>query len=149
MPSLGQTEVCGVYRTNFPTYGMFGKTLTLNYDSSAVMKFQGDLMLDYSIGKWSFENKILTITFDSLAHPRQRYKGQSFYEVKRNRLIEILFSKERYEYLKEQVKIHNKTNKEKIKLPQTYRKFLKKFGGIKTLANFLGKQRKQYFEKIK
>jgi len=143
---LGQNKLSGVYQTNFATYGMFGRTLTLNCDSSAVINFRGDLLNDNSFGNWTTDRKILTLTFDSTLHPQQRYKGQFNYKIKRNRLYLVNFTRNQYQELKEKIEEHSKENATDLKLP-SYRNFKKKFG--RTMKNHSGKTGTQYLKKIK
>jgi hypothetical protein len=142
----GQKPLNGIYRTNFPTYGMFGQTLTLKCDSSLVLNFIGDLMNDNSFGKWTRNKKILTLTFDSISYPNQRYKGQLTYRIKRNRFYLITFTKEQYQELKEKVEKYSKDNNTDLKLPG-YKEFKKKYG--RTMKNHSGKMRVQYMKRIK
>src|SRR4030095_3162725 len=124
---LGQKSLSGTYRTNFPTYGMFGQTLTLSCDSTAILNFKGDLLNDTSFGKWASNAKILTLTFDSTLHPHQRYKGQLKYKIKRGRFYLMNFTKEQYQELKEKVEQYNKENNANLQLP-SYNEFTKKYG---------------------
>jgi len=105
--ALGLTIIClllacsnklipGEYHTNFPTYGMFGKTLTLDCDSSAIMNFQGDLMNDNSYGQWKTIEDTLVITFDTLNYPTSRYKNNLSLLIKGKKLLNVPFSKEKY-----------------------------------------------------
>ena len=144
--ALGQKKLSGIYQTNFPTYGMFGKTLTLNCDSSVVLNFRGDLMNDNSFGNWSTDRKVLTLTFDSTLHPTQRYKGQMRYKIKSNRLYLVTFTKKQFQELKEKIEKHSKDSAIDFKL-SSYRKFKKKYG--RTMKNNYGKTGVQYLKKIK
>jgi len=142
----GQKNLSGTYQTNFPTYGMFGQTLKLNCDSTAILNFRGDLLNDTSFGKWSSNAKNLILTFDSTLYPHQRYKGQLKYKIKRGRFYLINFTKEQYQELKEKVEQYNKDNKANVQLP-SYDEFTKKYG--KTMKNHTGKMGVQYLKKVK
>ena len=72
MFSYAQSNIAGEYRTNFPSYGMFGKNLKLNCDSTAILNFAGDLMNDNSNAKWTLKNGVLILQFDTLNSPKQR-----------------------------------------------------------------------------
>ena len=143
----GQTKLAGVYQTNFPAYGMFGETLTLNCDSTTTLNFRGDLMNDTSFGTWTANKKVLILTFDSTLHPYQRYKGQMNYRIKGNRFYVINFTRKHYQDLKEKVDRYSKENNSDLKFPTSYKKFKKKYG--QTMKNSTGKARVQYFKKIK
>ncbi len=132
----------GIYVTNFPSYGRFSKTLTLNCDSTAVMKFQGDMMNDNSFGTWSINNKELILEFDSIQYPGSRYKGDFVLLLDGRKLLIPIISREQFERLVDTVKASNLDGKIKIK---TYERFVRKFS--KAPKNFRGKMRKQYFKR--
>jgi len=143
---FGQKNLSGTYQTNFPTYGMFGQTLTLSCDSTAILTFRGDLLNDKSFGKWSANAETLILTFDSTLHPHQRYKGQFKYKIKGGRFYLITFTKEQYLELKEKVEQYNKDSNANLQLPK-YTEFTKKYG--KTMKNHSGKMGVQYFARMK
>jgi hypothetical protein len=143
---FGQKKYSGIYQTNFPAYGMFGETLTLNCDSTVALNFRGDLMNDTSFGYWTVNGKILTLTFDSILHPKQRYKGQINYMIKRNRFYQITITKKKYQELKEKADQDSLQNHTDLKL-SSYKEFKKKYGT--TMKNSSGKTGVQYFKKIK
>ncbi len=142
---LTQEKIAGTFQTNFPTYGMFGETLTLNCDHSAVLNFRGDLMNDNSVGIWGKKNNLLTLTFDSTLYPKQRYKGQLSFEIKNQKLYIVHFTKEYYDELKAKAEKYSKEQNEEIKLP-SYSEFKKQYS--KTPKNYYGKSGIQYFKKI-
>jgi hypothetical protein len=143
----GQTKLAGAYQTNFPAYGMFGETLTLNCDSTVILNFRGDLMNDNSFGTWTTNKTELILTFDSTLHPDQRYKGQMNYRIKGNRLYVLTITKKQYQDLKEKADQYSKENNSDLKVPTSYKKFKRKYG--KTMKNSTDKARVQYFKKIK
>lgn len=95
--SCSKTIIPGRYCTNFATYGMFGKTLKLNRDSTVIINFAGDLMNDNSYGNWKINNDTLLITFDTIKYPNSRYKKDLAYKIKGNRLYNIAFTNEQYQ----------------------------------------------------
>jgi hypothetical protein len=140
---FGQKSLAGIYSTNFPTYGMFGKTLTLNCDSSTVLNFRGDLMNDTSRGVWTLRGKFLIVIFDSIAHPSQRYKTPLNFKIKRSRLYPINLNRTDYEKLKLDAEKSALENHEKLKLP-SYSTFQKRSN--KTPRDFKGRYGNQYFK---
>jgi hypothetical protein len=143
----GQTKLPGVYQTNFPAYGMFGETLTLNCDGTVILNFRGDLMNDNSFGTWITDGKMLILTFDSTLHPNQRYKGQRNYRIKGNRFYVMNFTGKQYRELKEKVDEYSEDKDIDFKLPANYKKFKRKYR--KTMKNSTGKTGMQYFKRIK
>jgi hypothetical protein len=139
-----QRSLSGVFQTNFPVYGMFGQTLSLNCDSSVVMNFRGDLMNDNSFGRWSVRDETLTLSFDSTKYPQQRYKGQMNYRIRGDRLYLINLTKEQYEELKAKALQAAKDSGQVIRLP-SYRWFKKHTG--RAMKNHSGKTGKQYFKR--
>jgi hypothetical protein len=119
VPLFGQKNLAGIYSTNFPTYGMFGKIITLNCDSSTTLNFRGDLMNDTSHGVWTLKRKILTINFDTLAYPSQRYRTPLNFRIKRNRLylISLVLSKTEYDKLMLDAEKSATESNENIKIP--------------------------------
>jgi hypothetical protein len=140
---FGQKNIAGIYSTNFPTYGMFGKTLTLNCDSSTIINFKGDLMNDTSKGVWTLRGKLLTVIFDSIAHPSQRYKAPLNFKIKKGRLYPIALNRTEYEKLKLDAEKSAQENNEKLRLP-SYTTFQKRSN--KTPRNFNGRYGNQYFK---
>lgn len=137
-------NVIGKYRTNFGTYGMFGKTLTLNCDSTFVLNFSGDLMNDNSFGNWKIVSDTLILTFDSVNYPKSRYKGVSHCLIKRNKLTDYFpISKDKYKELKALIEKEGMTDSVKI---GSYSKVKRNAG--KTFVNFNGKMKRQYFIKV-
>lgn len=143
--SYGQKNLSGVFKTNFQTYGLFQTTLTLNCDSSAVLNFRGDFVNDNSIGIWTVKNNLLTLTFDSIKYLKQRYKGQSSFKIKRNRLYLISFSIESYEKLKVDLEKYSKEKNQKFKMPK-YSKFERH--SYITPKNVTGRTGKQYYKNL-
>jgi hypothetical protein len=140
---FGQKNLAGIYSTNFPTYGMFGKTLTLNCDSSSALNFRGDLMNDTSRGVWTLRGTSLTVIFDSITHPTQRYKTPLNFKIKRSRLYPIALNRTEYEKLKLDAEKSAQVNNEKLRLP-SYTTFQKRSN--KTPRNFKGRYGTQYFK---
>jgi len=103
-------------------------------------------MDDTSFGLWMTNGRVLTLSFDSASHPKQRYKGQINFKIKGNRFYQITFTKKQYQELKEKAEQSSNGDTADSKLP-SFREFKKKYG--KTMKNFNGKTGIQYFEKIK
>ncbi len=143
--SCTKNVITGKYRTNFPTYGMFGNTLILHPDSSALLKFAGDMMNDTSFGNWTRRKNILTITFDTINHPHSRYKGSLTLFIKRNKLynrpFKTTFTKSKYNELIEKIR---ESGNDTIKL-MNYRKFKKMYD--KTPSDFNGNMKRQFYIK--
>ena len=139
--SCSKKIVPGEYRTNFPLYGMFGKRLTLNCDGSMVLRFSGDLMNDNSYGKWTTNKDTLFLVFDTINYPDSRYKAYQDLLVRGKKLKDknIPFNKKRYNELLDTIRA---AGLDTLQVP-SYRE-LKKVQG-KTLANFTGKMKRQYF----
>ena len=145
LTSCYSRKVVGKYQTNFATYGRFAKTMTINCDSTFVLNFSGDFMNDNSYGKWEISGDTLIMNYDSINYPKSRYNGQSKYLIKRNKLTNHFpISKEKYNELIALIEKEGMTDSLKI---GSYSKFKRTAG--KTLANFQGKMKRQYFEKIK
>ena len=142
---FGQKNYCGEYVTNFPTYGMFGQTLKLNCDSTAIFNFRGDLLNDNSFGRWTIQNKTLTIIFDT-SKPNARYKDTLSFKIKRQRLYRIGITKKMYDKYKAIVEQHNKETGDSLQMP-SFKKFDNQLN--QTPKNFYGKTGKQYFKKSK
>jgi hypothetical protein len=142
---FGQKNYCGEYVTNFPTYGMFGKTLKLNCDSTAILNFRGDLMNDNSYGYWTIQNKILIIIFDT-TKPNARYKDTLNFKAKGKRLYLVGLTKETYDKYKAIIDQHNKDTGENVQIP-SFKEFDRNLN--QTPKNFYGKTGKQYFKKSK
>ena len=144
--AFGQKKIVGEYQTNFPTYGMFDKTLKLNCDSIAVLNFRGDLMNDNSFGRWKIENKILTVIFDTTKSINSRYKYTLNFKIKGNRLYLVGWTKELYQTYKTMIDQHNKDTGENVQMPK-----FKKFDSqqSQTPKNFYGKTGTQFFKKTK
>lgn len=85
-----QKNMAGEYETNFPSYGMFSKTLRLNCDGTAVLNFRGDLMNDNSNGSWIVKNDTLILNFDAAASStKQRFTGIMRFQIVRKRLYRV------------------------------------------------------------
>ena len=138
---FGQKNYCGEYVTNFPAYGMFGEALKLNCDSSAILNFRGDLLKDNSYGRWTIQNNILTIFFDT-SKPNARYKDTINFKIKCKRLYRIGLTKRLYDKYKAMVDQHNKETGENLQMP-SYQMF------SQTPKKFYGKSGEQYFKKSK
>ena len=138
-PLYGQKNYSGEYRTNFPTYGMFGQTLKLNCDSTVILNFQGDLMNDNSYGHWTVQNKILTIFFDTTKQ-NARYKDTLNFQIIGKRLYKIGLTKEMYLEFKSLLDKHNKETDKNLQIPN--------YNALnQTPKNFYGKTAVQYFKK--
>ena len=143
--AFGQKNFCGEYVTNFPVYGMFGQTLKLNCDSTAVFNFRGDLLNDNSFGRWTIQDKILTIIFDT-SKPNARYKDTISFKIKGQRLYRIGITKKMYDKYKVIVEQHNKETGDSLQMP-SFKKIDNQLN--QTPKNFYGKTGKQYFKKSK
>ena len=139
--SCSKKIVPGKYRTNFPSYGMFGKRLTLNCDGSMVLRFSGDLMDDSSYGKWTTNKDTLFLVFDTINYPDSRYKAYQDLLIRGKRLKDknMPFNKKQYKEFFDTIQV---AGLDTLKVP-SYRE-LKKAQG-KTFANFTGKMKRQYF----
>ena len=142
---FGQKNYCGEYVTNFPSYGMFGQTLKLNCDSTAVFNFRGDLMNDNSYGRWTIMQNTLTIFFDT-SKPNARYKDTIRFKIKGQRLYRIGITKKMYDKYKTIIEQHNKETGDSLKMP-SFKKFHNSTN--KTPKNHYGKTGKQYLKKSK
>ena len=140
--SCSKKVVIGKYRTNFNSYGMFSKTLTLNCNGNAILNFQGDMQNNNSLGIWKTEKDTLIIFFDSLKNQTNKFKGEMKFVIKRNKLEYMPFPKSKYYELVEYAK---RTKNDTLKIP-SYRKLNKLTN--QGLKNFQGKIGKQYFKKI-
>ncbi len=140
--SCSKKVIIGKYRTNFNSYGMFSKTLTLNCNGNAILNFQGDMQNNNSLGIWKTEKDTLIIFFDSLKNQTNKFKGEMKFVIKRNKLEYMPFPKSRYYELVEYAK---RTKNDTLKIP-SYRKLNKLTNQV--LKNFQGKTGKQYFKKI-
>ena len=139
--SCSKTIIPGRYCTNFATYGMFGKTLKLNRDSSAIMNFAGDLMNDNSYGNWKIKDDTVLITFDTIKYPNSRYKKDLAFKIKGNRLYNIAFTNKQYhDFL-----IKAKSEGYDIKRMPTASRFNKI--ADKNLTNHKGTFRRQFFKR--
>jgi hypothetical protein len=140
--SCSKKIVPGKYRTNFNSYGMFTKTLTLECNGNAILNFQGDMQNNNSFGSWKTEKDTLIICFDSILNLQNKFKGELKFVIKRNKLEKMPYPKPTYYELVEYAK---ETANDTLKIP-SYRKFNKLSNqGVK---NFQGKTDKQYFKKI-
>ena len=140
--SCSNKIVAGKYRTNFNSYGMFSKTLTLECDGNAVLNFQGDMQNNNSFGTWKTENDTLIIFFDSIKNQQNKFKGELKFVMKRNKLENMPFPKSKYNELVENAK---QKGNDTLKIP-SYRKLNRMTN--QGLKNFYGKTAKQYFKKI-
>jgi len=140
--SCSKKIVAGKYRTNFNSYGMFSKTLTLECNGNAVLNFQGDMQNNNSFGIWKTEKDTLIIFFDSIKNQHNKFKGELKFVIKRNKLENMPFPKFKYYKLVEYAK---KTENDTLEIP-SYRKINKLTS--QGLKNFQGKTGKQYFKKI-
>ncbi|MES2864854.1 MAG: hypothetical protein V4666_12090 [Bacteroidota bacterium] len=136
--SCSTKVITGKYRTNFNTYGMFSKSLTLDCNGIATMNFQGDMQNNNSYGTWKKDKDTLVIFFDSLLNKNNRYKGEIKFLIKRNRLENMPYPKSLYrEFVKDY-----KTNKMDLKEFPSYKKL------NQTPKDWKGKMGNQYFKKI-
>jgi hypothetical protein len=142
---MTRKNIVGEYATNFPTYGMFGKTLKLKCDSTAVLNFAGDLMNDNSLGKWSVKDDTLEVWLDTLSAAKQRYTGLMKFRIQHKRLYNISYlTKKQYDSLKFKIDSLSKTTNQGVKIP-SYSKI--KRGYNITMKNFSGKMGKQFYKK--
>lgn len=140
--SCSEKIIVGKYRTNFNSYGMFSKTLTLNCNGNAIMNFQGEMQNNDSFGTWKTESDTLIIFFDSIKNQSNKFKGELKFVIKKNKLEYMPFPKSKYNEI---VEFAKKTGNDTLKIP-SYRKVNKITN--KGLKNFQGKTGKQYFKKI-
>lgn len=70
----------------------FGRTLTLNCDSTVVATFQGDMMNEKETGHWSIEGDTLKVTIDSVDRERPfgHWNKVNLFLIKNNKLINIV-----------------------------------------------------------
>jgi hypothetical protein len=113
----GQKKIVGEYQSNFPTYGMFGETLKLNCDSTAILNFRGDMMNDNSYGRWKVENKTLVVIFDTTRSIKSRDKDTLILRIKGSRFYKIGWTKESYKKYQDLLNQHNKETGENLQLP--------------------------------
>lgn len=132
----------GKYQTNFATYGMFGKTLTINCDSTVIMNFAGNLMNDKSYGKWTIDNDTLLIAFDTINYSTSRYKNDLNFRVKGKRLYNIPYTRAGYIELFEKIR---QSGNDTIDL-QNYRKFNRNLD--KNISNYKGTMKRHYFKRV-
>lgn len=140
--SCSEKIIVGKYRTNFNSYGMFSKTLTIACDGNAILNFQGDMQNNNSFGTWKTEKDTLIIFFDSIKNQNNKFKGELKFIIKRNKLENMPFPKSKYNEI---VEFAKGTENDTLKIP-SYRKFNKM--NNTSLKNFKGKTGKQYFKKI-
>ena len=136
--SFAQKRPAGKYQTNFPSYGMFSETLTLNCDSTAVIHFVGDLMNDYSYGKWKVIKDTVILTFDS---SNKRYKGTLHLGVRNNKLYKGI-NKVQYAEFQSKVNEHNAVTGDSLQLPAIKDLNL-------TIKNSSGDRGVQFYKRIK
>ena len=141
--SCSNKVVTGKYRTNFNSYGMFSKTLTLDCNGNAILNFQGDMQNNNSFGIWKIEKDTLIIFFDSIKNQNNKFRGELKFVVKRNKLENMPFPKSKY---KEIVEYTKSTENDTLNNIPSYRKLNKLTS--QGLKNFQGKTGKQYFKKI-
>ena len=65
----------------------FGRTLTLNCDSTAIATFQGDMMDEKVKGHWRLNGDTLVVTIDE---PRGHWNKQNLFVVQKKRLINVV-----------------------------------------------------------
>lgn len=138
--SCSHTLTPGTYRTNVSTYGMFGKKLTLNCDSTVVLNFSGDLLNDNSYGNWFANSDTLKIKFDTINYPNSRYKEDLEFIIKRKKLYYLLYNEEKYNELIDKI---SESGIDTLKIP-SYRKFNRVMS--KTMTNDKGNMKRQYFK---
>lgn len=140
--SCSEKIVIGKYRTNFNSYAMFSKTLTLACDGSVILNFQGDMQNNNSFGTWKTEKDTLILYFDSIKNKKNKFKGEFKFVIKKNKLKNMPYPKKIYNQLVEHAK---KTGNDSLKIPSYRRLNMLTNWGLK---NFEGKIGKQYFKKI-
>lgn len=134
--SCSTKVITGKYRTNFNTYGMFSKTLTLDCEGNAIMNFSGDLQNNNSYGVWKMNKDTLILYFDTIVNEKNKFKGEIKFLVKRNKLSRIVKNDT---LIRNIIKICKENN-------INYKKVLKSMN--KTPKDWKGKMRNQYFKKI-
>jgi hypothetical protein len=139
--SCSKHIITGEYRTNFATYGMFGKTLTLNCDSSVIMNYAGDLINDNSYGNWEINEDTLILRFDTINYPNSRFRNDLFFVIKGNKLNNIPITKSRYSKLVRNIRESGSVNK-----VLSYERFVRN-ADINMVDN-KGTMKRQYFVKI-
>ena len=137
-------NITGEYTTNFATYGMFGKTLKLNCDSTAILNFAGDLMNDNSSGKWIIRDNILEVSLDTSF--KQRYSGLYKFRIRNKRLFDFHLTKRQYDSLKFKIDSLSKEENQKVDIP-SYAKLKRGYSG--EMKNFSGKTGRQFYKKTK
>jgi len=78
----------GLYRIKYASYGMFGTSIELKADSTFTKNFRGDMMNDYSYGRWQVSRDTLMLTFDTITYPASRYRKQEKYMIKGKKLVQ-------------------------------------------------------------
>ena len=70
----------------------FGRTLTLNYASTVVATFQGDMMNEKKTGHWTVKGDTLKVTIDSVGRERAfgHWNKVNFFLIKNKKLINIV-----------------------------------------------------------
>lgn len=129
----GRKLALGTYRIKYASYGMFGTTIELKADSTFVKNFSGDMMNDNSYGKWSVLKDTLVLSFDTINHPKSKYKEQEKYGVKRNKLI----------WSNMLVELFKKRGVWDTLSPK-YKRMVKKYKD-KTMVDYKGTMRKNYY----
>ena len=137
--SCSNKIVPGIYGTNYASYGMVGKTLTLNCDSSMILRFSGDFVNDYYYGKWTTSKDTLFFVFDTINNPNNIGHQNLLVRGKKLKDIPIPFNKKIYQELIEAIRsVHEDT----LQLP-SYRELKRNRGKI--LVDFKGTMKRQHF----
>jgi hypothetical protein len=140
--SFSQNNIIGKYRTNFATYGMFGKTLTLKCDSSMIMNFTGDLLNDDSYGIWKRNVDTLRLIFDTINYPNSRYRNEMLFLIDEDKLYTIAISKSKYLELVRKIK---ESGSDTTKI-LSYEEFTQH--ADYNMSNYSGTLKRQYFIKF-
>ena len=138
-----QKNYSGIYKTNFPRDGIYTNILTLNCDNFMTFEIIGDTIQYNNYGKWATNNEGITIIFDSINYPNQKYKGKRNFKLKNDRLYLInTFTKEQYNKI-----ISESKEKDSKATYSTYR-FIKKALQLMPI-NKNGDKDVQFYQQIK
>jgi len=104
-------------------------------------------MNDTSKGVWTLKGKTLTVIFDSMSYPSQRYKTPLNFTIKQTRLypISMFLNKNEYEKFRAEAEKSAKENNEIVRIPD-YSTFQRRTN--KTPRDFKGRYGIQYFKVV-
>ena len=89
------TDIPGTYVRRIDRHSdvrQFGRTLTLNCDSTVIATFQGDMMNEKETGHWSVNGDTLKVTIDSVGRERPfgHWNKVNLFLIKNRKLINIV-----------------------------------------------------------